>query len=62
MTQRAVLLQITAGDIIAATNYQFQFRYMERSYQELEWEGEGELAGKIVLKADGSGMVWKSDR
>lgn len=54
--------EITAGDIIAATNYQFQFRYMERSYQELEWEGEGELAGKFVLKADGSGTVWKSDR
>ena len=54
--------EITAGDIIAATNYQFQFKYMERSYQELEWEGEGELAGKFVLKADGSGMVWKSDR
>ncbi len=54
--------EITSGDIIAATNYQFQFRYMEKSYQELEWEGEGELAGKFVLKADGNGMLWKSDR
>lgn len=58
----SIAAEITEGDIIAATNYQFQFRYMERSYQELEWESEGELAGKFVLKADGSGMVWKSDR
>lgn len=60
---RSFASEITPGDIIAACNYKFQCKYIGKSSQDLEWDyGEGELAGKLVLKSDSEGTLWKSDR